>query len=78
MYNGRCIKARVASMNEASDARSNLDLAPLGKSISIQKHPYTGWPIIVFQRSTYIKVMKPSLRYTWYNPPSYSPSTRLQ
>jgi hypothetical protein len=42
MYNGRCIKARVASMNDASDARSNLDLAPLGKSISIQKHPYTG------------------------------------
>jgi hypothetical protein len=26
-------------MNEASDARSNLDLAPLGKSISIQKTP---------------------------------------
>ena len=42
MYNGRCIRARVASVNYASDARSNLDLAPLGKSISIQKHPYTG------------------------------------
>jgi hypothetical protein len=26
-------------MNDASDARSNLDLAPLGKSISIQKTP---------------------------------------
>jgi len=26
-------------MNDASDARSNLDLAPLGKSIFIQKTP---------------------------------------
>jgi hypothetical protein len=42
MYNGRCIRARVASVDDASDARSNLDLAPLGKSIFIQKHPYTG------------------------------------